>query len=68
MLKKLNIGLAGLLANEKEVEQFEKKVALHFVTHPSLLFTDTVEPSVTPTGKYVPHTFIHRSSMSGSEA
>ncbi len=42
---KLNIGLARLLANGSEVEQFEK-VALHFVTNPSLLFTDTVETSV----------------------
>ncbi len=38
-------GLAGLLANDRRSELF-KNFALHFVTHPSLLFTDTVEPSV----------------------
>ncbi len=29
--------------------ELPKNVALHFVTHPSLLFTDTLEPSVSLT-------------------
>ena len=41
----MSIGLAGLLANERRSERF-KNFATHFVTHPSLLFTDTVAPSV----------------------
>ncbi len=41
----MSTGLAGLLANVRRPELF-KKFAPHFVTHPSPLFTDTVEPSV----------------------
>ncbi len=39
------MGLAGLLANGRLPELF-KHFAPHFLTHSSLLFTDTVEPSV----------------------
>ncbi len=38
----MNIGLAGLLAIGKQPELFIK-FTQHFVTHPSLLFTDTIE-------------------------
>ncbi len=43
--QKVSSGLAGHLANGIQPELF-KNFALHFATHPSLLFTDTVELSV----------------------
>ncbi len=42
---KMNIRLAGLLTNGKQPDLFID-FALHFVTHPSLLITDTIELSV----------------------